>query len=104
MNTENNKRSCCFVSTVMTTSLSFHSTFISTLFWVTMHVCMCRFVWVGRGGGGDAGVMCPWGGMRMICALGDDATLYMGTADPLLIVGLNLFIILSLYLLIILSL
>ena len=36
------------------------------------------------------------GGMWIICTLGNDATLYIGTADPLLIVGLNLLIILSL--------
>ena len=35
--------------------------------------------------------------MRVVCALGDDAALYTGMADPLLIVGFNLLIILSLY-------
>ena len=37
------------------------------------------------------------GGMQMICTLENDATLYIGTAKPPLIVGLNLLIILSLY-------
>ena len=37
------------------------------------------------------------GGIRMICMLGGDAALYMGTAEPLLIVGLNLLLIFSLY-------
>ena len=32
----------------------------------------------------------------MVCVLGDDAAPYVGTVDPLLIVGLNLLIILSL--------
>ena len=37
------------------------------------------------------------GGIQIICTLEDDATLYIGTTNPLLIVGLNLLIILSLY-------
>ena len=36
-------------------------------------------------------------GIQIICTLGNDATLYIGTTNPLLIVGLNLLIILSLY-------
>ena len=35
------------------------------------------------------------GGMQMICTLGGDAALYIGTMGPLLIVGLNLLIILN---------
>ena len=34
------------------------------------------------------------GGIQIICNLENDTTLYIGTTDPLLIVGLNLLIIL----------
>ena len=37
------------------------------------------------------------GGIQIICTLENDATLYIGTTNPLLIVGFNLLIILSLY-------
>ena len=37
------------------------------------------------------------GGIQIICTLENDATLYIGITNPLLIVGLNLLIILSLY-------
>ena len=37
------------------------------------------------------------GGIQIICTLEDDAALYIRTTNPLLIVGFNLLIILSLY-------
>ena len=36
------------------------------------------------------------GGIQIICTLENDATLYIGTTKPLLIVGLNLSLVLSL--------
>ena len=47
---------------------------------------MCHFVRVDRGEGRDADV-------QIICTLDDDATLYIDTTKPLLIVGLNLLIL-----------
>ena len=49
-----------------------------------------------KGKGGDTNLMYPWGGMQIICVLENDANLYIDTTKPLLIVGLNLLIILSL--------
>ena len=59
---------------------------------------MYHFAWADqREGQGCRCDVSLGGGMQIICTLGYDATLYMGTMDPLLIVGLNLLIILSLY-------
>ena len=52
---------------------------------------------VGGSGGGAGMRMQIWyvrgGGMLIICTLENDATLYIDTTGPLLIVGLNLLII-----------
>ena len=48
-----------------------------------------------KGKSRDANLMYPWGDAGDLCP-GGDAALYMGTTKPLLIVGLNLLIILSL--------
>ena len=61
---------------------------------------MYHFVWVDqrekRGYKCDVQVSLKRG-MQMICTLENDATFYIGTINPLLIVGLNLLIILSLH-------
>ena len=59
---------------------------------------MYHFVWADqREKQGYKGDVSLRGGIQMICTLEDDATLYIGTTNPLLIVGFNLLIILSLY-------
>ena len=58
---------------------------------------MYHFVWADQGE--ERGYKCDvslGGGTQIICAVENDATLYIGTTNPLLIVGLNLLIILSL--------
>ena len=58
---------------------------------------MYHFVWVDQRE--RQGYKCDVSlkrGIQIICTLGDDATLYIGTTNPLLIVSLNLLIILSL--------
>ena len=58
---------------------------------------MYRFVWADQRE--KQGYKCDVslkGGIQIICTLENDATLYISTTNPLLIVGLNLLIILSL--------
>ena len=60
-------------------------------------ICTTLCGWIkGKGQGYKCDVFLK-GGIQMICTLGNDATVYIGTTKPLLIVGLNLLIILSLY-------
>ena len=59
---------------------------------------MYHFVWAGQRE--RQGYKCDVplrGGMQIICTLENDATLYIGTTNSLLIVGLNLLIVLSPY-------
>ena len=61
-------------------------------------MCVSNNVTLCVGGSrGEAGirVQCIPGGMQIICTLENDAAIYIGTAGPLLIVGLNLLIILN---------
>ena len=58
---------------------------------------MYHFVWVDQRV--KQGYKCDVSlkrGIQIICTLENDATLYIGITNPLLIVGLNLLIILSL--------
>ena len=55
---------------------------------------MCHFAWADQGKG--QGYKCDvslGGGIQIICTLENDATLYIDTTKPLLIVGLNLLIL-----------
>ena len=57
---------------------------------------MYHFVWEDQGEG--QGCKCDVslrGGIQIICSLENDATVYIGTTNPLLIVGLNLLMILN---------
>ena len=64
---------------------------------VRLQPVMCHFVWVDQRErqGYKCGVS-QKGGIQIICTVEYDATLYIGTTNLLVIVGLNLLIILSL--------
>ena len=66
--------------------------------YIYIYIYIHHFVWTDqREKQGYKGDVSLRGGIQIICSLKNDATLYIGIMNPLLIVGLNLLIILSLY-------